>query len=92
MGGNGEMCTCRSCACLLFFSHSMLIQGLGVSLFIFSLVNHAAGVPTMITHSGIQSKVIEKLFFLLRTFMMITPIYAERSTGTEKKTIQKCFF
>ena len=28
----------------------MLIQGLGVSLFIFSLANHTAGVPTVITH------------------------------------------
>ena len=28
----------------------MLIQGLGVSLFIFSLVNHTAGVPTLTTH------------------------------------------
>ena len=30
--------------------YSMLIQGLGVSLFIFSLAKHAAGVPTVITH------------------------------------------
>ena len=28
----------------------MLIQGLGASLFIFSLANHTAGVPTVITH------------------------------------------
>ena len=28
----------------------MLIQGLEVSLFIFSLANHTAGVPTVITH------------------------------------------
>ena len=30
--------------------YSMLIQGLGVILTIFSLANHAAGVPTVITH------------------------------------------
>ena len=33
----------------------MLIQGLRVRLFIFSLTNHAAGVLTVITHPGIQS-------------------------------------
>ena len=44
--------------CLLFFLHSMLIQGLGVSLSIFSLANHAAGVLTVITHPGIQSRYI----------------------------------
>ena len=36
----------------------MLIKGLGVSLFIFSLANHAAGVPAVITHPGIQSRYI----------------------------------
>ena len=36
--------------------YSMLIQGVGVSLFIFSLANHAAGVLTVITHAGIQSR------------------------------------
>ena len=57
MGETGR-CTRRSCACLLFFPLSMSIQGLGVSLFIFSLANHAAGVPTVITHPGIQSRYI----------------------------------
>ena len=56
--GETGRCTRRSCACLLFFSHSMLKQGLGVSLFIFSLANHAVGVPTVITHPGIQSRCI----------------------------------
>ena len=36
----------------------MSIQGLGVRLFIFSLANHAAGVPTVITYPGIQSRYI----------------------------------
>ena len=35
--------------------YSMLIQGLRVSLYIFSLAKHAAGVLTVITHPGIQS-------------------------------------
>ena len=30
--------------------YSVLIQGLGVSLFIFSLANHAVGVLTVTTH------------------------------------------
>ena len=57
-GGETGRCTRRSCTCLLFFSHSMLIQGLGVSLFIFSFANHAAGVPTVITHPSIQAGII----------------------------------
>ena len=64
MGETGR-CTRRSCACLLFFSHSMLKQGLGVSLFIFSLANHAAGVPTVITHPGIQSSMYSPLVDVL---------------------------
>ena len=40
--------------------YSMLIQGLGVSLFIFSLANHTAGVPTVITH---RNSIINVLTF-----------------------------
>ena len=41
--------------------YSMLIQGLGVSLFIFSLANHATGVLTVITHPGIRLRYRKKL-------------------------------
>ena len=58
MGGNGEMHAQIVHAPPVLLLYSMLIQGLGVSLFIYSLANHAAGVPTVIsTHPGIQSLV-----------------------------------
>ena len=45
--------------------YSILIQDLGVSLFIFSLANHAA-VLTVITHPGIQSDLLT-LFSIVRS-------------------------
>ena len=42
-----------------------LIQGIGVSLFIFSLGNHAAGVPTVITHPGIQPRGIQSRYMVI---------------------------
>ena len=36
----------------------MLIQGLGVSLLIFSLANHTAGVPTVITHPEFNHDIV----------------------------------
>ena len=53
VGGNGETHAQVVCVPPVFLS-LYLIQGLGVSLFIFSLANHAPGVPTVITHPSIQ--------------------------------------
>ena len=61
MGGNGEMHAQVVCVSPVLLSLSTLIQGLGVSLFIFSLANHAAGVPAVITHPGIQTFPIDEL-------------------------------
>ena len=38
--------------------YTMLIQGLGVSLFIFSLTNHTADVPTAITHPEFNHDIV----------------------------------
>ena len=38
--------------------YSMFMQGLGVSLFIFSLANNAAGVPTVITHPELNHDIV----------------------------------
>ena len=57
MGETGR-CTRRTCTCILFLSYYSIMSiqaGLGFSLFIFSLANHAANVPTVIAHPGIQS-------------------------------------
>ena len=38
--------------------NTLLIQGLGVSLFIFSLANHTAVVPTVITHPEFNHDIV----------------------------------
>ena len=44
--------------CKLLRVNTLLIQGLGVSLFIFSLANHTAGVPTVITHPEFNHDIV----------------------------------
>ena len=88
--GETERCTRRSCACLPFFFYSLLIQGLRVSLFIFSLANHAAGMPTVITHPGIQSRSIVRSSAGIRDCSKISgeQDLREQVEGFKKKVTQ----